>query len=167
MNRTILMILVIMLVAAGGLFAQLAGQIVLTGTVPEILNITVTPEPIAATLDLTATVNDLKIGTVTEFSNKLAGYTLTLESASAVAAGSAIATFEGVDVSNTDTMAYTIKYGGAAVTLVSGSAVVSDTTTKTAGTGAANDVAISYDGAAAFLYEDSYTDTLTFTIAAK
>ena len=167
MNRTILAILVLLLVATGGAFAQLSGSIVLTGVVPEILSVTVASEAIAANLDLTATVTDLKIGTVTEFSNKLAGYTLTLDSANAVAAGSAIATFEGADIGNSDSMAYTITYGGAAVTLVAGVATVTDIVAKTAAAGNANDVDISYDGAAAFLYEDTYSDTLTFTIAAK
>lgn len=71
------------------------------------------------------------------------------------------------DAGNSDTLAYTMTYGGTAVSLSSGTAVVTDVTTKSNAAGTDNELRISYTGSGQFLYEDTYEDTLTFTITAK
>lgn len=167
MKHRMILLVVLFTGIATAAIAQSSGSIVLQGTVPEILEITVTEEAAASSLDLTTSVTDLLVGTVVELSNKKAGYTVELESANAAATGSGDAFFKSADTANTDTLTYAISYGGAAVSLTSGTATVSDVTAKTASTGASNDVLISYDGASSFLYEDTYSDTLTFTITAK
>ena len=70
-------------------------------------------------------------------------------------------------MANLDTLAYTLAYNGAAVNLVAGSALITDASAKTAAAGVVKGLAISYSGAASYLNEDTYADTLTFTIAAK
>jgi len=75
--------------------------------------------------------------------------------------------FKSADVANADTLYYSVKYGGAAVTLTGGSALVTNANGRTAAGGANKNVQISFTGSTQFLNEDSYADTLTFTIAAK
>ena len=156
-----------MVLAGGTLFAATSGTIVLQGTVPVILEVIVTTDPAAGSLDLSQNVTDVLVGTVVERSNKKAGYTVTIDSTNAVNAGSNVARFESADPANLDTLDFTISYGGVPVALSSGSATVSDQVVKTAAAGNSNEVRISYDGTTAFMYEDAYTDTLTFTITAK
>lgn len=153
------------LLAAIPSFAATTGTLTLTGTVPAVLSITVTPQPAASALDLSQTVTNVSVASVNELSNRKPGYTVTLQSANA---GSGTAFFfKSADVTNTDTLAYTLTYGGSPVSLVSGSALITDATAKTAAAGVTKNLAISYNGAASFLNQDTYSDTLTFTITAK
>ena len=162
-KKTIVGLFIALFVLVGGTaFAQ--NTLLLQGTVPSILSVTVAANGAANTLDLTTAQTDLLVATVTERSNSVSGYIITLDSANATGA---VATLNGITGGNTDTLTYTIGYGGAAVTLVSGAATVTDTTGKTASTGAVKNVTISFDGTGSFLNADTYEDTLTFTIAAK
>jgi len=153
--------------SGGMVFAATEGSIQLQGTVPAILEVTVTTEAGASSLDLSVNVADLLVGTVVERSNKKAGYTVTVESFNGNADGVNSARFKSLDVGNPDFLDYTITYGGTPVVLSGGSALISDVNDKTLGTGTANQVRITYDGSTAFMYEDAYEDTLIFTIAAK
>ena len=150
-----------------GMIAATTGTINLSGSEPGILEITVTAEPQASNLPLNTTVVDLKVGTVTERSNKKAGYTVTLGSANALASSSASPSFRSTET--TDFLPYSLKYGGKAVAFSAGGAasVVSSVSAKTSAAGIVNIVSVSFDGASAFLDEAVYTDTLTFTIIAK
>ncbi len=146
--------------------AATTGSISLSGNQPIILEITVTTEPTAATILLSTDVTDQKVGTVVERSNKKAGYTVTLSSASAAATASSTPSFRSIET--VDTLAYTIKYGGAAVVFVAGApAEISNMSAKTSAVGVSKDVTISYTGSSSFLDESIYTDVLTFTILAK
>jgi len=150
------------------LFAANTGTITLTGSEPVILQITVTSAPAASVLALNTLVTNLVVGTVTELSNKRAGYTVTLGSANALAGASATPTL--ISPQTTDFLAYTIQYGGVAVVFPAGGApaVVSSVSAKTSATGTVNSVTISFDGTSKFLNESAaYTDTLTFTIISK
>ncbi|KGE70958.1 hypothetical protein [Spirochaeta lutea] len=153
----------VMLLVSGAAFAQTTGNLLLQGTVPGILEITVTAEDGADNLDLLTAVDNLAVATVVERSNKRAGYTVTLSSANASGSQAYFAGSAG----NTDTLDYTISYGGEPVTLSSGTALISDISTKTSASGDAKTLAISYDGTGVFLAEDTYQDTLTLDIAAK
>jgi hypothetical protein len=168
-NKANLIVLtaILALFAAPALSAATSGTLVLQGSVPGILEITVNAVAGASALDLSANAADVLVASVVERSNKKAGYTVSLESANAVAAAGSSATFKSTDPTNADTLAYTISYGAAPVSLVAGLALVSDVSTKTAGTGTSREVRISYSGAGSFLFEGSYRDTLTFTITAK
>jgi hypothetical protein len=145
--------------------AATTGSIAISGSVPGILEISITSEAIAHSLPLTQTVSDLPVATVVERSNKKAGYTVELESANAKASGLAAPTLTSGETG--DVLPYSIKYDGAPVTFSGGSAVVSDTSAKTNASGVSKPVTISFSGASYFLDESTYGDTLTFTIIAK
>lgn len=165
-TMTIVAALALIWIAAAPVVAQETGSLTLQGTVPEILEITVTGTGNYNSLDLTTDANSLVVATVNERTNSKTGYTVTVKSLNAEGAGSNQAFFAGNDPVNTDTLNYGISYGGSAVTLDgSGLATVTDSAGKTPGTGQNNDVAITYTGA--FLNADTYTDTLVFTIATK
>ena len=146
-------------------FSAATGTLLLQGTVPGILEISVSALPAASTLVLTVNQANLAVANVTERSNRKAGYTVTLQSANA-GAGNAFF-FESADPLNLDTLAYTLAYDGAPVSLVAGTALITDASAKTPSAGVVKSLAISYSGAASYLNEDAYADTLTSTITAK
>lgn len=150
---------VLFLIATAGTFAAKTGTLELRGTVPEILEITINSNG-AQSLDLSQNVSGLNVGNVVERSNKKTGYTVTVESANG-------GNFQSSDTANTDALDYILSYDGSSVTLTNGAVEVSNVDGKTASDGASNALNISYNGADSFLYEDTYSDTLTFTIAAK
>jgi len=147
--------------------AATSGIILLSGSQPGILEITVSSEPSATSLPLTTTATDLKVGTVVERSNKKDGYKIMLGSANAESAQSATPSFTSTTTG--DVLPYSIKYGGAAVTFIGGApAMVSDVAAKTVNKeGDPKEVTVSFDGASAHLTEAIYSDTLTFSIMAK
>ncbi|TVR59334.1 MAG: hypothetical protein EA426_07320 [Spirochaetaceae bacterium] len=165
-KKTFYTVIALMFVA-GIAAAQTTGTLLLRGTVPAILEVTVTPEPAANSLDLSIDVTDLHVATVNERSNNLGGYTITLSSANAAAEGTSDGVFLSADVDNDDALQYSITYDGDAVVFGGGSAIVADVNGRTSALGNSRDVRISYTGSAEFMYADEYEDTLTFTIAAK
>ena len=156
-----------LVLAAGGAFAATSGTLNLVGTVPGILEISVSAESVAGNLDLTTDQTDLLVATINERSNKKAGYTVTLESQTAAAGDGSTSVFASADTGNPDTLTYTMSYGGSAVNLSGGSALVTDVTDKSNASGTNNELRISYTGSGEWLFEDTYEDTLTFTITAK
>lgn len=138
--------------------AATVGTLNLIGIVPKKVEITVTPKPIASTLDLTTTASDLSVGTVTGKSNVNAGYKLTIISANAGKLVNSVAS----PVLLTQ-VSYTMKLDAASVNLTSSTEL--NFTGKTPFT---KDVTISYTGIDAVLYEEgNFTDTVTFTISAN
>ena len=148
-------------------FAATTGTLTLSGTVPGILEIVVTPTPAASALDLTVDASNLAVASVNERSNRKAGYTVSVSSANALAAASNQAFLKSADVLNADTLSYSLSYDGSPVALVAGNAQVSDVWTRTPAAGTDRELTISYSGTASFLNADAYADTLTFTITAK
>ncbi len=145
-------------------FAATTGNLIISGTVPVILDVAVLAAAGSTSLDLTKNETDLHIGDVVERSNVITGYTVTVSSANA---STGAPHFKGADPSNTDTLDYTLKFDGSPITFTGGSALISDVTSKTATLGSTKALNLSYDGTSDFLNADSYSDTLTFTIAAK
>ena len=158
---------VAMLAFAAPAFAATSGTLTLQGTVPGILEISVTPTAAASALDLTANTTNLLVATVNERSNRKAGYTVSLQSANAAAASANAAFLKSAAADNADTLGYTMSYDGVAVALAGGVAQVSDVSAKTAAGGTDKELRISYDGAVSYLNADDYADTLTLTITAK
>ena len=149
--------LLLALVLSTATYAATTGTLSLSGTVAQELSITVTAEGAAASLDLSATQTDLKVATVNEKSNSNTGYTISAKSTN----GSLLKN------GALDQLAYTITYdGGSAVTLTTTDQVVK--TVSTAGLhDNDSDVDITYTGKpAAQMIVGTYTDTITFTIAA-
>ena len=146
-------------------FSATTGTLVLQGTVPGILEISVSALPAASSLALETTQTNLAVANVTERSNRKAGYTVSLQSANAGSGSSFF--FKSADVANTDTLDYTLTYDGSPVSLVAGTALITDASARTPSAGVVKSLAISFAGAASYLNEDAYADTLTFTITAK
>ncbi|MBB6481041.1 hypothetical protein [Spirochaeta isovalerica] len=133
--------------------ADTTGTLTLTGTVDSNMAIVVTPvDGVYNDLDLLNDASNLKVATVTEISNSAYTVTVSSDNSSELAGPS-------------DSLAYTLTYDGASIDLTSGSAVITNTTTVTDADGLDKDLNISYTGNPA-LPSGTYTDTLTFTIAA-
>lgn len=157
-----------LLLVAESASAASEGTITVSGTIDPVNNITVTATTGYNALNLAASQTDLNVATVVEENNDMDGYTVTLASANAVAAGSGQARFKGALTGNGDVVNYSIKYNAVAVTLgaTTGKATVTDTTAPSAQGGDSKALAISYTGNT-WLKADTYSDTLTLTIAAK
>lgn len=154
-----------MVLSAASVFA--ADNVILSGTVAPVNTVAVVGFGTFETLDLTTTQTALKVADVLETSNDTIGYTVTLRSANAAVTAQAV--LKGAVVGNTQGMNYAITYGpgaGTAVTLIAGIATVTDSAVATAEAGTANNLLIAYTGNT-FLQADTYTDTITLTIAAK
>lgn len=137
--------------------AATTGTLTLTGTVSGNVEIIVTPEAAASSLDLLNNATDLKVATVTEKSNT--GYEVTVSSSNS-------AELVGQNAAAPDSLAYSLKYAGVVVNFTAGSALITDTTSQTGAGGVDKDLTISYTGNSN-LQADTYEDTLTFTITAK
>ncbi len=160
----VLTVALFVLLACAPAFANTSGTLVLQGTVPGILDISVAASSVSASLDLGVT-SDFVVASVTERSNKKAGYTVSLASANASGDMSNVPFLKGSDPTNPDVLHYALVYDGVPVVLSSGTAMISDVSTKTPAAGSVKPLRIAYNGE--FLFEDVYSDTLTFTIAAK
>ncbi len=138
-------------------FAATSGTLLLKGTVPRLLDITVTPESVASTLPLDTTQSNTLVAVINEKSNSNTGYKLSISSANQ---GKLIHQSVSSSVVN-----YTLRYAAQSVNLATGQ-------TFTYSGAAANNnnrnVDMSYTGVASdLLIEGDYTDTVTFTIAAN
>lgn len=146
------MCVVMMLLIMSMMFGATVGTLALTGTVNNVIAITVTEMNLP--LDLTASTT-VQVALVTESSNKN-GYSVELTSLNS---GKLIG---GVTA---EELTYTATYGGNAVTLSSTVQEITTNGSKTSSTDKA--FVISYTIVEYALSPDTYTDTLTFTIIAN
>lgn len=127
------------------------GTLFLKGTVPSILSIEVTPEPLASALPIHQSQSNVKVATVTSRSNSSGGYTVNIQSTN----------FGYLKRNNgTEALQYTMTYAGTAVNLGNGQDFTHSFTNAAP---VDRDVKISYTGTEALPAGD-YTDTVTFTI---
>jgi hypothetical protein len=157
MNRVLLAVAFILILTTST-YAATTGTLLLQGSVPQKISLSVTPQAIASTLDLAVSQNDLVVASVNEKSNSKTGYKVTIASDN-------LSKLKRVDGS--EVMAYTMKYNGSAVAL----SAASGTTITNSAASTVNlnkSVSISYTGVASeSMIEGSYSDTVTFTIAAN
>lgn len=140
-----------------------SGTITITGTVLQ--TATISPG-VAATLsdtELRSGVTDKLIATVNEKSNKHNGYTVTLQSLNA--GSGTTAKLKGNIIANTDEIIYTIKYNNTSITLNNGQATITDSNSKTTGSGVDKNFTISFSSG--FPSADTYSDTITLTLVNK
>lgn len=142
---------------SASVFAATSGTLILKGTVPALLSISVTPEALASTLPLDTTQVDSKVATVNEVSNSNTGYQVSISSANQ---GKLVHETVG-----TSSINYSLKYDGSSVNLSTGE----DFTYATAASVNANkDLDISYTGVShGNLIQGDYADTVTLTISAN
>ncbi len=134
-------------------FAATTATLQLKGTIAQNLDISIAPESVATSLNLTQSASSLKVATITEKSNSNTGYKVTVSSAN-----------NGKLKNGTFLFSYTLGYNSQQLNLASPQ-------TQTYAVAAHNvqkDVTISYTGVAQeSLVAGDYTDTVTFTIAAN
>ena len=136
-----------------------SGNLDLQGTVAAVCDILVTADPGASSLNLGAAATDLFVASVNETCNGPIGYTVTVQSANS-------SSLEPLG-SSPDSVPFTFKYDGSAANLSGGGAVtITNANLPTGAAGVDKSVEISYANPG-FIAADTYTDTLTFTIAAK
>ena len=138
-------------------YAATTGTLLLKGTVPRLLDITVTPTSIASTLPLNTSQTNTVVASVNEKSNSVSGYKVSISSANA---GKLV--HQSVTSSSIN---YSLRYNSAAINLATGQTVTYSSSTPA---NANRSVDISYTGVAHdLLIEGDYSDTVTFTIAAN
>ena len=140
---------------------QESASITLSGTVNRIDAITVTPQNNYNSLDLVNGETEKTVAIVNERSNDKAGYTVTLTSLGAGLTGQA--RLQPVTPGNSDTIPYSLKYGGVAVVLNHGTSTLTATGARTSSAGANNALAVNIAPAGG-VNADSYSDTLQLTI---
>lgn len=139
-------------------FGATSGTITLQGAVANSVSIQVNGMANYNSLDLSATVTDLSVANVIERSNVATGYKVTLASSNSGALKNGTA----------GSLAYTAKYNGSSVILSSTPQTVTNVTSQSSIANVTKQLAISYTGAAAeTMVAGTYSDTLTFTIAAN
>ena len=116
-----------------------------------------------STLNIQGGESGTTVGTALEICNDHTGYKVTMASFNSPSGNALI--LKGGTSGNTDTITYTLTYGGNLVNFASGSATVTSPTAKTSSTGTSSAIKISFP--AAWVNDDTYSDTLTFTIAAN
>ena len=160
MKKYIAISSVLIAMASAG-FAQASATLTISGTVAPINTITIASQTGYNALDLVNNASAKVVGIATETSNDKLGYKVTLSSLNAGTTAQAF--LKGAISGNADIMNYSISYGGTAVTLASGSAVVTSVAARTGAAGVNKNVAVTFTGA--WLTADTYSDTLTLTIA--
>lgn len=158
--------LIVMVLVTSSSVCRSATQASITigGTVPEITDITLTPEPGSDALSITSGATDQKVATIRQRSNMPRGFTVTLKSQNA-GTGSQAALKPSVAV-NAGGVDYVMKYDGMTVNLAGGGAVVLKGNGRTGPQGVATSLTVTFaphPGIAA----DTYSDKITLTIAAN
>jgi len=158
MRSSKFIVIVLMAVAVAAVSAQ--GSVTLQGTVSQKLELNLDFDGTIVTLDLAAG-GTTSIGTATLISNLKGGYTITVTSTNA-------GVLKGADGTNTDNFDYTLAFGG-----VSGIDLLTPYTLglsgKTTKTGTPYAVSVTFTGTNALanlVNADTYSDVITFTIAA-
>ncbi len=145
--------------------AQLSGTLTIQGTVASVVSITVAPVAGYDSLDIVNGVTAQTVANLTERCNHKPGYTVTMTSLNAGAAGNTLFLADTAGGAGTDTVPYSLTYNGVPVTFASGSATLTDTNAKTPSAGVTKPLAVTL--AASWVAQATYADTLTFTIAGK
>jgi len=150
-----------------------AANLAIGGNVSTQQTVTVTADPGATNLDVdvAGTHTNIQVAVANERNNDNDGYTVTLQSANALAATSSQARLNRVGGGGQ--LNYSIRYGGAAVTLnSSGLATVTDVNVKTGPNGVDKNVQVTFVGevdsvSGLLLTDGAYSDSLTLTLVAK
>jgi hypothetical protein len=157
-------IIATLIAAAVTSLAGTQGSIVISGTVPETTDITVSSQSGYNALPLVAGATAQTVATVQEKTNIPRGYTITLKSQNAGSTAQAV--LKPGDGSNSDSVNYSITYGGSGVTLSGGQAVVTNVSGRTGANGVTKNLQVTFS-ANPWIAADTYSDTITLTIASK
>jgi hypothetical protein len=165
MKRQIVLTLMLLTLASTALAQTASGTLTIQGTVASTASITVAPLGGYNTLDIAAGVSGQAVANITEKCNDKAGYKVTMTSLNAGSSGTTLTLNDTAGGTGTDTVPYTLTYNGSGVTLVSGTATLTDVNAKTAKDGVVKSLAATI--VASWVNSATYADTLTFTITGK
>jgi len=161
----------LILLAAPAALAATSAQLTLTGTVQQILAITVSPTASASGLDLTGSITALKVANVTAEANDPSGYAISVSSLNQTAGDCGSANgpcFHSSTATTNDDLSFSLLRDAVAVSFTGDTGSFVSTTARSVVGGDDYDAKITYDGTAANLDQATdYTETLTFTIAAN
>ncbi len=148
--------LIASLLFTGTLHAATSGNMLLQGTIAQVLSIVITPvSGVNTKLDLSTNQTNLVVGSIQEVSNASSGYKILLTSANAGTLKHA---------TTKTALNYTARYNGSNVTLsTTAKTIFTQTTGGAFNTTKKFDVSFNGQGATN-LTEGTYSDTLTFTI---
>jgi hypothetical protein len=153
-------ILLIFVLASGGIFSATTVTLRLTGTVASVTSISINIPIVDFGIFTEAAVVDNHIATITEISNSTSGFIVTLTTNNGNTSG--LLTEVGGD-----SIPYTIKYNGVPVSFESGTFEVTNST-NFSNNAELKFVTISYDiDDITVLNVGTYTDTLTFLMASQ
>jgi hypothetical protein len=128
--------------------AATSGQLTLTGTVQQILAITVTPTAAATGLDLTGAVTQLKVATVIAEANNPTGYSVSISSLNQGASDCGAANgpcFHSPTATVTDDLSFTLLRDAVSVSFTGASGTFISSGARSAVGGDSFDAEISYD----------------------
>ena len=157
------LLIAVLLTGNVGAIAANSDAVVLTGTVASIVELSLIDQGSYSDLTLTADGSDVNVAIVAVECNDPVGYTVTMATTNGETGG----LFSSTD----EALAYTVKYGApgseAAVDFSGGSDEVESTSARSSVNGDARNILISWTAPGIPLAADTYSDTLTLTIAAK
>lgn len=149
--------------------AATSAQLTLTGTVQQILAITVNPTASASGLDLTGTVTALKVATVTAEANNPTGYAISVASLNQTNGDCGAANgpcFHSATATTNDDLTFSLLRNAVAISFTGDTGTFVSTSARSVVGGDDYDAKITYDGTSANLDQATdYSETLTFTIA--
>lgn len=151
------------LILSAGAFATTAtGTLNLTGTVPQLVSITVNPLAAASALSLDTTTTDLEIANIVVATNDANGFDVTVSSTNGGTLNNATT---GESLAYTIDTSATSGAGPYTAADLTGVAPILSSTARTAGT--TQYISINYTGNPNLSSGVNFTDTLTFTITGK
>ncbi len=157
------------LLAVPAAMAATSAQLTLTGTVQQILAITVNPTAQATGLDLTGSVTALNVASVVAESNNPAGYAISVSSLNQNSGDCGAASgpcFHSASATLNDDLSFTLLRNAVAVPFSGATGTFVSTTARSAVGGDSYTANITYNGTSANLDQATdYSETLTFTIA--
>ena len=137
-------------------FAATSANLLIKGTVPSVVSIAVVAETIATSLPLDLTQSNTRVAKVTEKTNAVNGYKVTVES---VNKGKLLRS------GGTEQFGYNLAYNGQALNLITPAPINYSSSVKGE---QVRDVNISYTGIPSeSMVAGDYVDTVTFSIAAN
>ncbi|NQV81807.1 MAG: hypothetical protein HQ495_14720, partial [Alphaproteobacteria bacterium] len=153
------------LLAAPAALAATSAQLTLTGTVQQILAITVTPTASASGLDLTGAITALKVATVVAEANNPAGYAISVSSLNQTGGDCGAANgpcFHSATATTNDDVSFSLLRNAVAVSFSGAGGSFVSTTARSIVGGDSYDAKITYDATAANLDQATdYSETLT------
>ncbi len=139
------------------------GNLTLTGSVPLLLDLAVTPAPASTSLDLGTLQTTLRVADVTVHSNSASGYAVAVRSNNVANAFCASPCF--YSTTTTDALPFSLSRDGIAINFAGDTGTFASSPTVTGTGGDLHTAQVTYDGTSSLLGQaNNYGEILTFTV---